>query len=467
MGGRCAAPWHTAVVSAASTPTHPFADRPLPTWYDDAKFGIFIHWGPFTVPCFAPVGHNMGEMMEAGDWAQAFRESPYSEWYLNSWSLEGSSTARHHAEHHGSRTYESFVEEFHARSAGFDISTWADLFVQAGARYVVPITKHHDGFVLWRTSVPNPFKDSWMSERDHIADLADAVRERGMRFGTYYSGGLDWTFEPPPIDSFMSMINKIPSSQAYLDYATAHVHELVDRFAPDVLWNDIAWPLSSDPNEIFRYYYDRVPEGVVNDRWNLLAVRGGALHADFSTPEYSTKADEVRKWEVCRGIGRSFGYNRAETEATMTTVDDLVWMLVDIVARGGNLLLNVGPTADGVVPLAQVVRLTALGWWLRVNGDAIFGTRPWTRPSDVTDDGREVRFTCRGADQRYAIVQGAPAHEVRFHDVPVGEGTEIRMLGNDRVLPHTERITEHGHELLVSLPDHLPAAPATVFSISG
>ncbi len=446
--------------------SHPFAGRPLPQWYDDAKFGIFIHWGPFTVPCFAPVSHNMGEMMEAGDWAQAFRESPYSEWYLNSWSLEGSSTALHHAATYGDRTYASFVDEFHGRAAGFDIAHWADLFVQAGAQYVVPITKHHDGFLLWDSDVPNPHRDRWMAGRDFIAELATAVRAHGMRFGAYYSGGLDWTFEPPPIDSLMAMIQKIPTSPEYVEYATAHVRELIDRFAIDVLWNDIAWPMTADPNDIFGYYYDRVPHGVVNDRWNILAVRAGTLHADFSTPEYSTKADDVRKWEVCRGIGRSFGYNRMETEATMPTVDDLVWMLVDIVARGGNLLLNVGPTADGVIPLAQAVRLTGLGWWLRVNGAAIYGTRPWVRHSGTTADGHDVRFTQGAAGQVYAIVQGGLAHELRLHDVPVGEGTEVRMLGNDRVLPHTTRPgSDGGTDLLISLPDHLPAAPATVFEI--
>jgi alpha-L-fucosidase len=450
------------VSNEASSGEVPFIGRPLPAWYDDAKFGIFIHWGPYAVPCFAPVDKDMGELFEAGDWAEVFKWSPYTEWYLNSWSLPGSATAAHHAAAHGDRTYASFVEEFRSRSAGVNVAVWAELFAAAGARYVVPVTKHHDGFLMWRSSIPNPFNDGWMAERDHIGELADAVRAQGMRFGTYYSGGLDWTFSPPPIDSFMAMINNVPSSPEYAEYATAHVDELVDRYQPSVLWNDIAWPFSLDPNDVIGRYYDRVPDGIVNDRFNMRAVGSGDLHADIVTPEYSTKANAVRKWEVCRGIGRSFGYNRMETEAMMPTVDDLVWMVADIVGRGGNLLLNVGPSADGQIPLGQAVRLTALGWWLRVNGAAIYDTRPAANHSGTTADGREVRFTVDG-DTRFAIVRGAPPGELRLPDITAADGAEVRMLGNDRVLPHSQR----GGDLVVELPDHLPPSPATVFSISG
>ena len=439
----------------------PFAGRRLPTWYDDAKFGIFIHWGPYAVPCFAPVRQDMGDLFAAGDWAEVFRSSPYTEWYLNSWALEGSDTAVHHAATYGEGTYQEFVDEFRERSRGVDVGHWADLFSAAGARYVVPVTKHHDGFLMWRSGVPNPHRDGWMADRDHIAELASAARAQGMRFGLYYSGGLDWTFEPPPIDSLRAMLANVPVSPEYCEYVVAHVDELVDRLAPSVLWNDIAWPSPLDPNDTIGRYYDRVPDGVVNDRFGTLAVKQGTLHADFVTPEYSTKSSPG-KWETCRGIGRSFGYNRMESEATMPSVDDMIWMLVDIVARGGNLLLNVGPTADGQIPLAQAARLTALGWWLRVNGHAIFGTRPWSRASATTADGREVRFTS-SAEALHLLVQGSPSGELRVPDVPLAEGAEVRMAGNDRVLASQVR----NGELRITLPDHLPAAPVTTFTISG
>jgi alpha-L-fucosidase len=163
---------------------------------------------------------------------------------------------------------------------------------------------------------------------------------------------------------------------------------------------------------------------------------------------------------VCRGIGRGFGYNRNETEATLLAPDDLIWMLVDIVGRGGNLLLNIGPSADGQIPFAQAMRLTALGWWLRVNGAAIYGTRPGG--STTTADGRDVRLTVDADGVRYAAVRGAPSSELRVLLDRPAEGAEIRMLGNDRALPWAWR----DGELRVALPDHLPAAPATAFSIS-
>ncbi len=439
-----------------------FAGRPIPAWYDDAKFGIFIHWGPYAVPCFAPVDNDMGDLFATGNWEAVFRNSPYTEWYLNSWRLEGSPTALHHASVYGERPYASFVDEFHDRSNGVDVAHWASLFADAGARYVVPVTKHHDGYLMWRSEITNPFHDRWMADRDHIAELAAAVRERSMRFGVYYSGGLDWTFETKPIDSLLSMVMSIPTTPQYCDYVTGHVHELIDRLQPSVLWNDIGWPQPLDPNDTFRYYYDRVPDGVINDRFDLIAVSQSRLHADISTPEYSTKASSVRKWEVCRGIGRSFGYNRMEDESTMPPVDEMIWMLIDIVARSGNLLLNVGPTADGQIPMAQAARLTALGWWLRVNGDAIYGTRPWTEPGAITADGREVRYTSAG-DTVFAIVQGGPSGTVRLPTRSVVSGSRIRMLGNDRDLPH--RVV--GDDLVIDLADHQPPSPATAFAIDG
>jgi alpha-L-fucosidase len=452
------------VAAVSDTAAPPFASRQLPTWFDDAKFGIFIHWGPYAVPCFAPTEADMGDLIRAGDWQEIFRQSPYTEWYLNSLALEGSATNIRHPVVYGDRTYDSFVAEFVERSRGADLESWAELFAFAGARYVVPVTKHHDGFLMWPSATRNPHRFAWRSELDVIGTLLGHVRDRGMRAGVYYSGGLDWTFVPPPIDGLTAMFRSIPDSDEYIAYATGHVHELIARYTPDVLWNDIGWPARSDPNEIFSSYYERMPDGVVNDRFNMIAVAQGSLHADFTTPEYATTSYGSRKWEVCRGIGRSFGYNRAEPAATLLDPAELVHMLCDIVSRGGNLLLNVGPTADGHIPAAQAARLTALGWWLRQNGSSIFGTRPWLRPHGRTSDGQDVRFTA-AADGSHisAIVLGTPpGRRCCLEGVRCVEGTEVTMLGNARCLPSATV----GDALHIELPDHLAESPAVAFRIS-
>jgi alpha-L-fucosidase len=207
---------------------------------------------------------------------------------------------------------------------------------------------------------------AWQSDRDVVGALADAVRSRGMHFGTYYSGGLDWTFGGLPITDLSSLIAAIPQSTEYLQYADGHWHELIERYKPDVLWNDIGYPAAADLEALFAFYYQRVPEGVVNNRFDFVRQTTGGLHCDFLTPEYSTDAGPSgRKWETCRGMGTSFGYNAQETERDYLAVDALTAMLADVTSRGGNLLLNVGPMADGSLPPAQVERLQAIGRWLQ------------------------------------------------------------------------------------------------------
>jgi alpha-L-fucosidase len=435
--------------------------RPLPSWFDDAKLGIFVHWTAAAVPAFAPVTDSPFDLAAAGGWEEAMRCSPYVEWYQNSIAIEGSPAARHHAEVHGDRPYDDFVATFLGLHAGWQPEPWADLFAQAGARYVVLVTKHHDGVLLWPSATANPRKAAWASERDVVGDLAAAVRARGLRFGTYYSGGLDWTFGGLPITDLAGMFRAIPQSPEYLAYADAHWAELIDRYRPDVLWNDIGYPAAADLPGLFARYYATVPDGVVNNRFDWMAQTSGALHCDFTTPEYSTVGDPNRKWESTRGIGASFGFNREEPEASYLDPDALVHLFVDVVAHGGNLLLNVGPTADGTVPWVQAQRLLALGWWLRTNGEAIYGTRPWTRASGTTGEGHEVRFTTRDGTV-YAIVCGTPGSDSVSLDLAPARGASVHLLGHDR--PLRASATATGCE--VTLPVQPAASPALVLRIS-
>jgi alpha-L-fucosidase len=435
-------------------------DRPLPSWFDDAKFGIFVHWTAATVPAFAPVGPSPFDLPPE----DAFRLSPYVEWYQNSLSIEGSPVWEHHHANYGNLPYDAFVTQWLAGLAGWSAEPWADLFSAAGAAYVVLVTKHHDGVLLWPSETPNPFRGAaWQSSRDIVGELAEAVRERGMRFGTYYSGGLDWTFGGLPIADFSSMIAAIPQSPEYLAYADAHWRELIARYQPDVLWNDIGYPASADLQQLFDDYWAVVPDGVVNNRFDFITQTSGNVHADFITPEYSTKApDTGRKWESTRGLGTSFGFNRTEVDADYMTADEIVHLLVDVVARGGNLLLNVGPAADGAVPWVQARRLLAVGWWLSTNGAAIYGSRPWSRPEAVTSDGVPVRFTVGADGALYAALLGTPTSAaVELPDVPVP--SEARLLGYDAPLPAAAA----GTGVRIQLPDIPAASPAPVLRLEG
>jgi alpha-L-fucosidase len=430
--------------------------RPLPAWFDDAKFGIFVHWTAATVPAFAPVGPSPFELAATEGWEAAMARSPYVEWYQNSLSIAGSPVAEHHRATYGELPYEAFVRRFAELLERWDPEPWADLFAAAGARYVVLVTKHHDGFLLWPSATRNPHEERWQSERDVVGELAAAVRARGLRFGLYYSGGLDWTFGGLPMHDLPSSIAAIPQTPEYLAYADAHWRELIDRYEPDVLWNDIGYPASADVDALFDEYYERVPHGVVNDRFDFLGVHAGTAHADFTTPEYTTAHESGRrKWESTRGFGPSFGFNREEQEGDLLSADEVVRLVAEVVAGGGNLLLNVGPAADGTVPWHQATRLLAAGWWLRDNGPAVYATRAGP-PGTATTDGLPIVFTASD-DARYAIVLGTPVGDrVAVPGLEVDDDAVVELLGHGGPL----RWERAGAAVSVELPVALPAGPA-------
>ena len=430
--------------------------HPVPAWFDDAKLGIFIHWGAYSVPGWAVRSEgSQFEQAKTKGWEYAFAHNPYAEWYLNTLSIEGSPTAEHHAATYGDGfLYDGFGPMFNSAVRGWQPGPWADLFAAAGARYVVPGTKHHDGFLMWPSRHQNPFKPGWHAERDLIGELASAVRGRGMRYGLYYSGGLDWTFQGLPIRNVPEMFAAIPQRDDYARYVDAHWRELIERYEPDILWNDIGYPEAGNAPQLFADYYNRYPEGLINNRFDVRGTIKGTAHCDFITPEYSTLAEiSPRKWEACRGVGQSFGYNRNETEADYMSGAALIHLLADVVSKNGNLLLNVGPTAAGEIPWPQAMRLLELGAWLRTNGEAIYGTRPWTSAAATTRDGIDVRFTRRD-DALYAIVLGAPsAPRVAISGVRPHPDATIELLGHDGHLAW--RLD--GEDIAIDL----PAAPTT------
>jgi alpha-L-fucosidase len=369
--------------------------------------------------------------------------------------IDGSPTQAYHKEHYGANyDYYNFASVFNQQSMKWKPEQWAGIFHDAGARYVVLTTKHHEGFTLWPSSTPNPTlpKDRQHATRDIVGELTTAVREQGMRMGLYYSGGYDWTFVPGPIRVPADYQSVKPQSVAYGKYADAQIRELIARYHPAVLWNDIDWPKSGDALGIMADYYNAVPDGVIDDRF-------GVKHSDFTSPEYK-KVDEIqtKKWEECRGLGRSFGYNRAEGEAETIASDELIYLLVDIVSKNGNLLLDVGPEADGTIPPVQMERLRALGAWLHQNGDAIYGTQPWSRAMGSSNEGIDVRFTQKNGEL-YAILLGTPKQsEVTLIGVAARPGTALHLLGYAQPL----KWSADGGNMRVALPASLPGQYAYV-----
>lgn len=451
-----------------------FEDRELPAWFDDAKLGIFIHWGIYSVPAWATT--TAGELGEVS-WEEWFANNSYAEWYLNSLRIDGSPTQAHHYENWGEEfDYYDFAEIFNAEVEQWDPDEMAKLFQQAGARYVVLTTKHHDGFLLWPSEIENPHLPSHQqsSQRDIVGELANAVRERGMKFGVYYSGGIDWSFQPTVVQGIEDLIRAVSTSDEYLEYADAHWYELIEQYDPSILWNDIAYPSSESRYSIFAQFYNSMQDGVVNNRWNTPAemqeeasdaesLTAGEVHADYTTPEYA-QYDEItsHKWESTRGVGHSFGFNQAETDDDMISHTDLITSLVDIVSKNGNLLLNVGPKASGKVPEMQRERLEYLGGWLRLNGEAIYGTRPWSEAEGRSTNDIGVRFT-KNEDNLYAILLGTPANnQVRIEDLRVDEETELKLLGRDGLLSWEN----DANGLAFEFPEAVDSAPAHVIKIS-
>jgi alpha-L-fucosidase len=445
-----------------------------PGWFDDAKLGVLIQWGPSSVPAWAPVEGDVHQLLRDHGSEFYFAHNPYAEWYANSIRIDRSPAQLHHLATYGRGfPYADFAPMFNAGVDRWVPDDWADLLAAAGVRYAVFVAKHHDGFLLWPSDRPNPHIEGFQSDRDIAGDVCRSLRARGMHVGIYYSGGLDWTFSRTVIRDFESHFGSVIQDPSYAAYADAHWRELIDRYEPDILWGDIGYPAAGDLPGIFSEYYNRTPTGVVNDRFaqelprsldvSEVMVNPTNRHFDFVTPEYSHFADiREGKWECTRGIGLSYAFNQNETEATHLTFRDLVHLLVDVVSKNGNLQLGVGPMADGSIPSVQEERLRALGGWLTVNGEAIYGTRPWVVAQAQTREGIELRYT-RAGDVVYAfLLESEPGAEVSLPLVVDGGDVEITLVGSGA----DATWTQSADWLVVHLPVRAGQSPAHVLRIA-
>ncbi len=394
-----------------------------PDWYKDAKFGIFIHWGVYSVPAFG------------------------SEWYPRLMYQEGSDEYKHHIATYGAQTtfgYKDFIPRFKAEH--FDAQEWAQLFKDSGAKYVVPVFEHHDGFAMYDSGLSDWTVVKMGPHRDVYGELAKALRERGLRLGAsshriehdfFMDGGrkFDSDVNDPKYAAFYGPAHAWLSgkggllqdwtylSNEYLDNWLARDTEIVEKYEPDIVYFD--WWIGQ-PNarrhvaRFASFYYNhgaskgKVP--VINYKDSALEEHSGVL--DIERGQLS--GIRPLYWQTDTSISnKSWGYIENDS---FKSAEAMVQQLIDIVSKNGNLLMNVGPRSDGTIPEQVQTILRDIGSWLKVNGEAIYGTRAWSKygegPTAIVEGSfhdtdvkpytaQDFRFTTKG-NALYAIEMAWP-----------------------------------------------------------
>ncbi|GAB6020414.1 hypothetical protein CHUAL_003113 [Chamberlinius hualienensis] len=349
------------------TPDWPSLDtRPLPEWYDKAKFGIFLHWGVFSVPGFK------------------------SEWFWNDWKTKRQPDVIQFMEDNypPDFTYQDFAEQFQIEF--FDPDQWADLFMASGAKYVVLTSKHHEGYTLW----PSKYSWNWNAmdvgpAMDLVGSLANSIRNRtDLHFGVYHSL-YEW-YNPIYLEDRRNLfINK-----TFPQYKTIpELYELVNNYKPDIIWSDGDWEVIDlywGSTDFLAWLYNESPVKdtvVTNDRWGI-GVH--CRHGDFytCTDEYNPGVLQPHKWENCLKVDTvSWGYRRNAQLSDFLDTKDILYSLASTISCGGNLLLNVGPSAEGrIIPIFEE-RLRQIGQWLSINGEAVYDSNPWSYQNDTVTPG--------------------------------------------------------------------------------
>jgi alpha-L-fucosidase len=451
-----------------------------PQWYGDAKFGIFIHWGLYSLPAFG------------------------SEWYSRDMYVQGSPEFAHHVATYGPQArfgYKNFIPQFKAEH--FDPAAWVTLFRDAGARYVVPVAEHHDGFSMYDTHLSDYSTVKMGPRRDVLGDLKSAIKAQGLHFClSSHRAEHDWFFDggrqfPSDVsdpahaglygpaqsrivgrnsDDLFSDYTYV--SQFWLDDWLARQAELVTRYDPELIYFDwwIGQPSFRNTLPSFLAYY-----------YNSAARSGGSAIVNYKLGEFADgagtldiergQAPGIRPdvWQTCTSISdKSWGYIENDT---YKSVEQIVHLLADVVSKNGNLLLNVGPRADGRIPDAAQGTLLAVGAWLKVNGEAIYGARPWTvfgeGPTEAANGSfaeskakpytsRDFRFTT-GNGALYAIQLATPedgqALVTAIHPDRVVK--RVNLLGTDAPV----RFAQTGAGLALTLPANVPRQPASVYRI--
>ncbi|MDR3692275.1 MAG: alpha-L-fucosidase [Fimbriimonas sp.] len=468
------------IISNPSGPFEPTWDSleryQVPEWYLDAKFGIFIHWGLYCVPAFG------------------------NEWYPRNMYVQGSNEFEHHVKTYGSQDqfgYKDFIPMFKAEK--FDADEWVKLFDEAGAKFVVPVAEHHDGFAMYKTK-SNKWNAAEMGpERDIVGELATATRKRNLTFGVsshriehwwFMNGGRDFTsdVQDPAFAEFYgpatpgnSDFGKNPPSEPFMDDWLLRCAELIDNYRPQLFWFDwwIEQPVMAPYLRRFAsYYYNRAHawgQGVAVNYKNEAFPEKAAVY----DVERGQLADiRARFWQTDTAVAKnSWGYIDG---MDYKTSESIIHDLVDIVSKNGALLLNIGPRADGTIPEGDQAILRDIGAWLKVNGEAIYGTRPWKvygeGPTRVetgafTDTNRQqfgpkdIRFTQKDG-VLFATVLSAAMETVSIRSLGSHHGLEPRTVARVETMTGVVCAFERKPEALaVQLPDSLDRKVAVTLKV--
>ncbi|XP_048849363.1 tissue alpha-L-fucosidase-like [Brienomyrus brachyistius] len=393
-------------IGAQYTPDWTSLDsRPLPSWYDEAKFGIFVHWGVFAVPGFG------------------------SEWFW--WHWQGDKNQKYvdfmTKNYPPGYSYPEFAPDFHAQF--FDPDQWAEVFASSGAKYVVLTSKHHEGFTNWGS--PNSW--NWNSvdtgpHRDIVGDLGAAVRKRSLHYGLYHSL-FEW-FHP----LYLSDKKAGFKTQEYVfRKVMPELHGLVYSYKPDLIWSDGDWEAPDtywNSTSFLAWLYNDSPVRdtvVTNDRWGAgcSCKHGGYYNCeDKYTPGQLPK----HKWEKCTSIDTySWGYRRNMMVYQLLDLPTIIDDLARTVALGGNYLLNVGPTADGTIPAVFEERLRAVGQWLQVNGEAIYASQPWRVQAENTTV--PIWFTSKGKSVYAIFLEWPSQYSLKIITPKTSSLSNVTLLG--------------------------------------
>jgi len=454
--------------------------HPTPQWFKDAKFGIYTHWGIYSVPACGPNGT----------------------WYPHNMYREGTPQYEYHVKTYGPPSefgYKDFIPMFRAEK--FDPEEWAELFKEAGAQFAGPVTEHHDGFAMWDSKLTEWNAAKMGPKRDVVGELEKAIRKQGMRFMTAFHHAANWWFFPHwkkecdtsdpqyaglygPMHNQdkpdIGWLEQDKPSREFLERWQGKLREVIDNYRPDLIWFDFALGGIQEQyrKDFLTYYYNKEREWnrgvVVNFKFHCLPPGVAVIDLELGRMSELTQYEWITDTSVDDGGAWSY-----VQDVGFKSVDTLVTNLVDRVSKNGYLLLNVGPKASGEIPEPARERLLGIGKWLNINGEAIYGTRPWvvygegptqmekagafSEKQEVHYTAKDIRFTTKD-DVLYAMCLGWPGEQVVIESLKGlydSEISSIKMLGVDKELEWS--LTEKGLE--IKTPDEKPCEHAYALKI--